>query len=365
MATRKRIPDEDVEFTIPPLTPSVTSNMNRTTPQAQAGEARPVAPVAPSAFSRGLQGRSQQFVDQQAQPSMGSQAAELYRRGQLGVEDVRGVAGQAVTQEAGERFRSGIQAEGQAMIDQERNQLEQERMREQGFADTQRELGMREDSAVSQFERQQDIRAKGMTEKEIADYNQKIDRVDKMFQDGQIDEDERNEYLRQVEAGRLGVSPVRKIETPDNAYVPPAVGQAGPMGGVVITDKLARIEETGEVYDMTTGKVVREPKDNNVEPEKVEAKAWQLNDKERTSVAQELSENLRDENGNPAGGETESTIRQKVNARLKQMEFNRMIPYIQSPATPEDADALKDGTPFVIPEGPNKGKVIIKGQGPL
>ena len=147
--------------------------------------------------------------------------------------------------------------------------------------------------------------------------------------------------------------------------MPPAVGQAGPMGGVMITDKLARIEETGEVYDATTGKVVREPKDNNVEPEKVETKAWQLNDKERTSVAQELSENLRDENGNPAGGETESTIRQKVNARLKQMEFNRMIPYIQSPATPGEADALEDGTPFVIPEGPNKGKVIIKGQGPL
>lgn len=182
--------DAGVDYALANQTSQATPSQPRVTEQTR-------TPRTPrTAFSQGLQGRSREFTQQRDQPSMNAQAAELYRQGDLAVEDVRGVAGQAMTQEAGERFRAGIQAEGEA---------------------TRRDLTQDEKIEYNRMLQGLQENRDSLTDEEFRDQMGQLEawRTDRQFSPGMMDLEEETgidaQYTKAVEQiKRIGMSPEKE-----------------------------------------------------------------------------------------------------------------------------------------------------------
>jgi hypothetical protein len=326
-------------------------------------------------MSRGLQMRSDAFTAQQGQPSIGAQASQLYSQRQLSVEDVRGVAGQAMTQEAGERFRQGIEAQGA-----------------------------------------EDIRRKGLSELDVQKYNQRLEIVKEKFEKGEIDTEQRDDLIRQIEALRLGVSdfpepikpqgdePEAGAQTPFGKFVGmgwyeradgslfdpkngkvipsgkaaeakeegfklPKIGEPGLHGGVMISDKLERVKETGETINSLTGETVREGKKDGAAKD-----TSKVTEAEMTRMVRDVEEDLqvqyqRDVRDQKPGAKppTAEDVYAEVERRKKNIEeVRKRMGQTQEPeagaaaavgatpvkvATQAEVDQLPPGATFIWADG--------------
>lgn len=210
------------------------------------------------------------------------QAQQAYQRGEISGEEFRAWSGGTASNEQMGRSLRDVQANARAYEFQVEQEREQERLREQGFADFERKQGIMSDVRL----REEDQRAANLSEREIEKYNKSLEAIDQARASGNYEPEVIDEYLTQLELFRLGAGNMPKPLKQKGAMEEPEIGSQSRFGEYVGKGLYERPD--GSLLNPETGKVI--PAGRAEEEKSKPVEFAPLVDMDRKEVASQLEQ---------------------------------------------------------------------------